>query len=505
MNKNCIILVLSILLLSMTTGCGNKTKPTESDKKDTVPTAIRFLPDTAYASASAIVYHIDSADSLDHTLGAPDNFYDGDDVLTFRKTPRRDATFGGRVKGTPSSIEVTWTFRTAEDYKRSWHDTQWGGGSGWTGQPLYLKKTNEIVVGSLSSYIYFLNFETGDTTRAPLYTHNPIKGTMSYDPVYNNLYVGQGVPCEQPFGCMVFDLDKHQETQLRGIDPKARRNWGAYDSSPVIVGGYLFWPGENGSIYKYSRTKGHLTEVSVLRYTVNGVAPGTENSLCVYENYGYFGDNNGNIICINLNTMRPVWHYNNHDDTDASIVCQEENGTPYIYTGCEVDKQGDNGGSTHFVKINGLNGEKVWEKVIPCGRFHHGSSVSDGGLYCTPLLGSGDCKGLIFASFSRNGADGKGIASGQFYALDTATGEERYMFQLDRYAWASPVAFLNERDEMFILQCDCGGKMYVIRGATGEVLAKEQVGMNFESSPVAVGNSVVIGSRGNTIYKVTIK
>jgi hypothetical protein len=58
---------------------------------------------------------------------------------------------------------------------------------------------------------------------------------------------------------------------------------------------------------------------------------------------------------------------------------------------------------------------------------------------------------------------------------------------------------------MFILQCDCGGKMYVIRGATGEVLAKEQVGMNFESSPVAVGNSVVIGSRGNTIYKVTIK
>ena len=58
---------------------------------------------------------------------------------------------------------------------------------------------------------------------------------------------------------------------------------------------------------------------------------------------------------------------------------------------------------------------------------------------------------------------------------------------------------------MFILQCDCGGKMYIIRAKTGEVLIKKQVGMNFESSPVVVGNSVVIGSRGNTIYKVVVK
>lgn len=492
------------LTLSFLSGCkGKSSSKDQAAAKDTVYTDL-FLPDTTYASAEAIQYKIDQADSLDHPLTDLDDRYAGEDVCTFRKNMSRNGSFGGRVQGTPTDIEVAWEFRTGEDYKRTWQNTQWGGGSGWTGQPLYLKKSNEIVAGSLCSHIYFINFDTGDSTRNSLYSHNAIKGTMCYDAEYNNLYVGQGLPFEQPFGIMVFDLDKHSESQARGIDPKARRNWGAYDSSPVVVGGFLFWCGENGSVYKYQRSKGQLTEVSVLRYTVNGAAPGIENSICAYRNYGFFGDNHGNIICINLNTMKPVWYYSNHDDTDASIVCQVENGIPYLYTGCEVDKQGETG-NCHFIKLNGLNGQLVWEKEIPCGRFHHGKSVDDGGLYGTPLLGSGDAKGMIFASISRNGADGKGDASGQFHAFDTATGEERYMVQLDRYAWASPVAFLNENNEMFILQCDCGGKMYLIRATTGEVLAKKQVGMNFESSPVVVGNAAVIGSRGNTIYKVVVK
>ena len=494
----------AFLTLTTLSSCKGNQATQAQEKNDSNYTDL-FLPDTIYTSAKVIQYKIDQADTLDHPLTDLNDRYAGEDVCTFRKNVLRNASFGGRVQGTPTSLDVAWEFRTGEDFSRSWHDTQWGGGTGWTGQPLYLKKSNEIVVGSLCSRVYFINFATGDSTRASLYTRNPIKGTMSYDAEYNNLYVGQGIPLEEPFGWMVFDLDKHHESQSRGVDPKARRGWGAYDSSPVIIGGYLFWPSENGCLYKYQRSKGRLTEVSVLRYTVNGAAPGTENSLCAYRNYGYIGDNHGNIICVNLNTMKPVWHYSNHDDTDASIVCQVENSIPYIYTGCEVDRQGDEDGICHLVKLNGLNGQLVWEKTIPCGRYKHGNSISDGGLYCTPLLGSGDGKGMIFASISRNGADGHNEASGQFYALDTATGEERYMIQLDRYAWSSPVAFLNEKDEMFILQCDCGGKMYIIRAKTGEVLIKKQVGMNFESSPVVVGNSVVIGSRGNTIYKVVVK
>ena len=496
---------ISAIVLLALFSCKPGTAPRQDvEPKDSADYTSLFLPDTAYASAEAVKYSIDESDSTAHPLLNLDDYYSGEGVYAFRKNALRDATYSGKIEGTPSDIEIAWTFQTGEDLRSGWHDTQWGGGSGWTGQPLYLKKSNEIVVGSLCSRLYFIDFATGDSTRASLSTHNPIKGTVSYDEEYNNLYVGQGIPNEQPFGCMVFDLDKYEQTFMRGADPKAMRGWGAYDSSPIIAGGYLFWAGENGSVYKYRREKGKLTEVSVFRYTVGGAAPGVENSLCVYRNYGYFGDNHGNIICINLNTMRPVWHYSNHDDTDASIVCREEDGTPYLYTGCEVDKQGESGES-HFVKLNGLNGDLVWERTYTCGRWHHGNSISDGGLYGTPLLGTGDCQDLIFCALSRNNADGHGEASGQFFAFDTKTGEERYCVQLDRYAWSSPVSFLNERNEMYILLGDCGGKMYVIRAKTGEILVKKQVGYNFESSPIVIGNSAVVGSRTNGIHKVVIK
>lgn len=124
--------------------------------------------------------------------------------------------------------------------------------------------------------------------------------------------------------------EKNQITDFFGRDPKARRGWNAFDSSPVVVGDFLFWPGENGCLYKFRRAQGKLTLAAALRYTINGSAPGVENSLCVYRNYGFFGDNHGNILAVNLNTMKPVWSYNNHDDIDGSIVCKVEK-THLIY------------------------------------------------------------------------------------------------------------------------------------------------------------------------------
>ena len=70
---------------------------------------------------------------------------------------------------------------------------------------------------------------------------------------------------------------------------------------------------------------------------------GVESSMAVFKNYGYWGDNQGNLICVNLNTLKPIWYFDNVDDSDASIVIEEENGVPYLYVGCEVDKQGNSG------------------------------------------------------------------------------------------------------------------------------------------------------------------
>ena len=52
--------------------------------------------------------------------------------------------------------------------------------------------------------------------------------------------------------------------------------------------------------------------------------------MAVYSNYGYTADNHGNILCINLNTMKPVWRYDYRDDNDSSPVVGVEDGKPYI-------------------------------------------------------------------------------------------------------------------------------------------------------------------------------
>ena len=520
--KNKLLLMAAALLL---TGCAGRTTNNGEQPADSVATELTMaelmLPDTSYASAEAVKYIVENEDSLAHPLKDFDDRYErANGVFAFRKNLLRNASYGGKVKGTPKEIEIAWEFSTDYDTTHTKFGT-WGGGSGWTGQPLYVNWTDEqlkdlkrspgltadfgreeIIVGSLCGKAYFINYQTGRASRQPLDLGNVVKGTVSLDPEYYNLYVGQGVPRKPgPFGCQVFDLLKHERTFFFGPDAKAWRSWNAFDSSPIVAGGYLFWPGENCSFYKYERSQGQLKRVSVMRYRVKGAAPGIESSLCVYRNYGFFGDNHGDIICVNLNTMRPVWYYDNHDDTDGTIVCREENGTPYIYTACEVDKQGGSG-FCHMVKLNALNGQRVWEQKIACQRLNLSEKTLDGGMYCTPLLGSGDCEGLLFTHINRNGAS---KTVGELTAIDTSDGHVVYTVPYGQFAWSSPVAFHNEKNEMFVFAGDASGILRIVRGKTGEVVCKKTIGTNFESSPVVVGNTAVVGCRGRMIYKFVIR
>ena len=442
-----------------------------------------------------------------------------DRVMTFRKNLMRNADFGGRVQGEPTTIEVAWSYDTPFG-KAETRFGQWGGGTGWTGQPLYAHWTaaeqdsirrggapltadfgeEEVMVGSLCGEAFFLNFQSGHPSRQPLDLHNVVKGTMSMDPELMNLYVGQGVPKGEPLGCQAFSLTSHQRGTFFN-DPRAWRGWQAFDSSPIVAGGYLFWPGENGSLFKFERAAGGvLRRVSTLRYRVNGAAPGIESSLCVYRNYGFFSDNHGNIICVNLNTMCPVWHVKNLDDSDGTIVCREEQGTPYIYSACEVDKQGAQG-ICRFLKLKALTGEIVWEQLIPCNRVDLGGKILDGGMYATPLVGQGDCSETIFANICRND---KQHDRGQLVALNTIDGTIRYSVAYTNFCWTSPVGFLNESDEMFVFTADANGVVYLVRGRDGKILCTKEMGANFESSACVVGNSVVVGCRGTKIYKFNI-
>lgn len=515
-----------LLPIPILTACNVKstanpsTAITPNDTVAAIPCEIVY-PDTSYASISKMKYEIDTLMDVSGELADLKNQYEGvNGIFTFRGSPTRETSFYGKVSGTPDTVKVDWVFTTAWGKSR-WGESQWGGGSGWTGQPLYVNWTDEqvrmikklssdsltrdfssreIMVGSLCGKIYFLNYETGKKTRREYDGLNPIKGTMSIDPSMNgNLYVGQGIPDTIPFGAYVYNLFESRKISFYKRDPKAKRGWGAYDSSPIAVGGFVFRPGENGIIYKLLTENGKVKVHSTLNYTVGGIAPGIESSMAVSRNYGYVADNVGNIIAVNLNNMRPVWMYNNGDDTDATIVVEVEDNVPYLYTGCEIDKQGEVG-KCLFTKLNGLNGEVVWSSSID-GQCVTDIKKREGGMFATPLIGHGDCEGMIFSNFCIM----KEKERGAFKAFDKNTGKVIYSTTLKEYSWSSPVALFNENKEMFIFTGDTKGYVYLIRGKNGEILFSKHIANNFESSPIVIDNTVVIGSRGKEIYRLSIE
>lgn len=522
--------VIFAFAFAMITSCAGKktdsdnaTDATDSNTADSATTIVAepaFLPDTVFPSASYLRSTTEVlAPEIPGTLSTTRNMYaDAPGVFTFRGGAYRDANFHGTVSGTPSSVEVVWEFKTSGGGSSERYGS-WGGGSGWTGQPLYvnwpdscIKKFKaagnvnesftgkEIIVGSLAGKVYFIDLLSGKASRQPIDVVNVIKGTVSLDPTLNgNLYVGQGIPLQRPFGAVTINLFKHQIIHTFGEDSKAPRQWGAYDSSALRVGQFVFRPGENGTLYKWFVTPDGVKLHSTMRYTTPTGSLGMEASMSQYSNYGYTTDNHGNLVCTNLNTMQPVWHYNFNDDTDASPVLIVENRHPFIYTGSEIDKQG--AGFAKFAKIDGLNGSAVWETKFQGRLAEVGKKHFDGGFYSTALPGTANCSDLIFTTVVRN-LKGQ---NGEFVAMERETGKVRYSVPLKYYAWSSPVGFVNERNEMFVFAADCSGNVYLFNGTDGKLIFTKHIGNNFESSPVVIGNELVVGSRGDTIFKLAIK
>ena len=165
--------IFALLNLYACGGAGsNKTEEQIADslKKDSLAKVnLTPHPDTTYASVKNLKsVKIDVfLKDVPGKLESYENLYDNvDGILTFRGAPSRETPFSGKVTGTPKTVKVDWEFNTG-----SGMTGRWGGGSGWTGQPLYVNwsdeqlkrikteaaeyvkpelKNKEIIVGSLA-------------------------------------------------------------------------------------------------------------------------------------------------------------------------------------------------------------------------------------------------------------------------------------------------------------------------------------------------------------------
>ena len=445
-------------------------------------------------------------------------------ILTFRGNHYRNAPSFGTVGPTASKLTASWT-QTVGGID------EWTG-VGWNGQPVIVrwpdelreqmnlyenKRTKEglveVIYAALDGKVYFWDAETGEATRDPIVIGFPVKGSVAVDPRgYPLLYVGQGIntvgETTGQFNYRIISLiDSTVLYRFTGNDKFAYRSWGAFDSNPLLdpETDTLIECGENGILYTvklntvYDASAGTVSispAVTKFRYkSAYSSTVGTEGSPVIYGSNIIYIDNSGFMQCVNLNNFKSVWVRSCTDDTDSTLLLDLEGDQPYVYTACEVDHQGENG-SCYIRKINALNGELVWERSYRC--YYH---TTNGGALASPAIGKNDLAGLVFYTVAKT-KDTKG--NGILVALNKETGEVVWSFDMPYYAWSSPVDVYTDSGKGYIVQCDSAGICYLIDGLTGGIVNKLSLGSNVEASPAVFENQIIVGTRGQKVYGITI-
>ena len=455
-------------------------------------------------------------------FGMPEDYTDVIGVTTFRGNNFRNDPTWGNVTMSERRLEVRYEIRIGQLGRWT--------GVGWTGQPAivqwdcetremmnlhehfrYQVGLIEVIQGTMDGHVYFFELETGEETRPRLRFNENIKGSVTLDARgYPLLYIGQGDNIHGGrFGYYIFCLITFDELFfINGMAGYVPRRWGAFDANPLFDTDRdrVIIAGENGVIYsvvlntEFDRPAGTISiNPLVSRYWHTGSRRlGTENSPAAFGHYLFFADNAGWIQCLDLRTLEPVWVMDAGDDTDSSLVLEweEENERLVIFTATQLDLRRQ-AGDAYVRKLDAATGETLWLQAIRCGY----NTAVNGGVTATPVVGRHDISHLVIHSVARTlGRAGYGM----IIAFCKETGDIVWEFPMSAFGWSSPVAVYTEDGTSYIVVSDSIGRMYLLRGTTGEEFYQINLGGNVEASPAVFGNMLVVGTRGQRIFGIEI-
>lgn len=486
--------------------------------------------------------------------GADYNTFEG--VTTYRGNNYRDTASS---YGTANISEETLTLLDINKTTGSIGDWR---GSACTGQPLIVTwpdKTRqnmttlydqfknkqgftEVIIASSDGCIYFMELSTGEKTRDPIEIGAPTKGTPSLDPRgYPIIYVGQGLNPDGSYkksNDMYFRaynlIDGKLLHQFGAVDkdPTAYRdNWQAYDASPLIVNDTLIEPGENGVLYtlklnaEYDEETGKVSmnPDPMVKATYNSKRNektgiyGMENSPVGWRNYVFFTDNIGMLQCMDLNTMSLVYANDLENDSDVSMVLEEDakNQGVYLYTGCEYDDSVVDAesatGECYARKIDALNGKVLWTKKFPV--FTEIGGKVDNGILASPILGrqGTSMEGLIIYTVSGMIMEDDSKTA-KVIALNKDNGDIVWQVDLENSGWtpSSAAAVYTEDGQGYIVQCLYKGGIKLIRADKDAASIVDSVNVseeteteesnNFEATPAVYGDTIVVGSKSGHFF-----
>lgn len=492
----------------------------------------RLISSTAIMVDGEVVEEYESDYEINFDL--PERYTELEGIVTFRSDNFRSGAAYGTAAVSSKTLTKVWSKSTSG---LSDTDGTYWSGSGWTGQPLIVKwpeatRKNisamydwarekeglvEVIYATLDGHVYFYELTSGEYTRDPLNLGFNYKGAGALDPRgYPILYVGSGVDSVNGRSRVkvVNLIDNSVMFEFGHNETFANRGWHMFDSSPLVSAetDQLIYPGENGILYiihlntKYNEQTGELSvdPDNIVKWKYNGVRSGSrywlgvESSAAIINNYIFLADNGGNLMCLDLNTLKLVWVQDVLDDTNCSPVVDVEDGHPYIYisTSFHYGWRSYSTAEIPIFKIDAETGEIVWRTDYTC------YTVQDlsGGVQGTIAVGKNKLSDMIFVPVART----PGASSGTLAALKKDTGEVVWEKETSMYSWSSPVDFYDADGNGYLLYCNSGFNMFLIDGKTGEQLDYMNLGGNIEASPAMYGNYAVVGTRAMRTYCIQV-
>jgi len=433
----------------------------------------------------------------DGAEAAPANGWAIEGLLTFRGNATRTYHGEGPV---PEDPAVLWSYpgesggmcaqSTVGGEARTWC------GSGWTGQPSVFERDGRtwVVFGAYDRAVHFVDYDTGEDILPPFPTGDIIKGSVTVDPDgFPLVYSGS-----RDNELHVIAIDRAEPVELWSLpaDAVSPTMWNDdWDGSPLVLDDRLVEGGENSQFHVVRLHRGYdadglVTVDPVLEFN----APGwdqqllddlgdrnvsIESSVAFRDGVAYFTNSGGLVQGWDLARRERVFRFWTGDDTDASIVIDEEG---HLYVASEFERGNER--SRQVGQLLKLDPGRPDDPVVWSAA---NQDFRPGGFWATPALHDG----VVIVP------DDAGLVR----AWDAETGAELWEFRLPGPTWQSPVVV----DDVLI-QGDCNGVLHAYDVSDPGVQPPElwslELGGCIESTPAVWRGRLFVGTRAGRFFAV---
>ncbi len=228
-------------------------------------------------------------------------------------------------------------------------------------------------------------------------------------------------------------------------------------SSPAFANDLLFVGGYDEKVYAFTFVDGRLRNEPRWIYPRSGGLGGPViGGLVAAGDKVYVTSGNGFVIALNAADGFKEWSFEAGERIWAAPAVA--GGTVFVGS---FDKK--------LYALDAESGEKRWE-------FATGGTIAT-----TPAVADGI---VYFGSFDRH-----------LYAVDAATGQERWRFPAEGqdgpkgWFWARPVVH-----DGIVYAPNLDGKVYAVDAVSGSSLRVYDLGLPISSSPVVVGDSIIVAA-----------